>query len=64
MKDYRIESYTAPPEFPEWQHCSGKRKIRDNKLFYTQKFADMSFSGLETHLRRFAMEGVQQLEKF
>uniref|UniRef100_A0AAV1TWY4 Nucleotide-diphospho-sugar transferase n=1 Tax=Peronospora matthiolae TaxID=2874970 RepID=A0AAV1TWY4_9STRA len=62
--DYRIESYRAPPEFPEWQRCYGKRHLHDNELFSTQKFADLSFSGLETHLRRFAMEGVQQLAKF
>uniref|UniRef100_A0AAV1TX52 Nucleotide-diphospho-sugar transferase n=1 Tax=Peronospora matthiolae TaxID=2874970 RepID=A0AAV1TX52_9STRA len=61
---YRIESYSAQPEFPEWQRCYGERDIRGNEHFYTQKFADMSFSGLETHLRRFAMEGVQQLERF
>uniref|UniRef100_A0AAV1T4M3 Nucleotide-diphospho-sugar transferase n=1 Tax=Peronospora matthiolae TaxID=2874970 RepID=A0AAV1T4M3_9STRA len=62
--DYRIESYRAPPEFPVWQRCSGKRHLHDNVLFSTQKFADLSFSGLETHLRRFAMEGVQQLRRF
>uniref|UniRef100_M4C4G1 RxLR effector candidate protein n=1 Tax=Hyaloperonospora arabidopsidis (strain Emoy2) TaxID=559515 RepID=M4C4G1_HYAAE len=62
--NYRVKSYLAQPEFPEWQRCYGERNIRDNEHFYAQNFADMSFSGLETHLRRFAMEGVQQLEKF
>uniref|UniRef100_A0AAV1TY88 Nucleotide-diphospho-sugar transferase n=1 Tax=Peronospora matthiolae TaxID=2874970 RepID=A0AAV1TY88_9STRA len=61
--DYRIESYRAPPEFPEWQRCYGKRHLHNNELFYTQKFEDLSFFELGTHLRRFAIEGIQQLAK-
>ncbi|ETP25115.1 hypothetical protein F441_01992 [Phytophthora nicotianae CJ01A1] len=60
--DYRIRSYTAQPDFPEWQRCYGQRNISDSEHFYAQKIADLSFAGLETHLRRFAMEGVQLLE--
>lgn len=62
--DYRIRSYSAEPDFPEWQRCYGQRDISGNEHFYAQKIAGFSFSGLETHLRRFAMEGAQQLEKF
>ncbi|KAG7375390.1 hypothetical protein PHYPSEUDO_001519 [Phytophthora pseudosyringae] len=61
--DYRIRSYTAQPDFPEWQRCYGQRNISDSDHFYAQKIADLSFAGLETHLRRFAMEGAQTLEK-
>ncbi|RLN95347.1 hypothetical protein BBJ28_00024767 [Nothophytophthora sp. Chile5] len=56
---YRIRSYSAAPQFPEGQRCYGERELGRNKHFYTQSFADLSFSGLETHLRRFAMEAVQ-----
>ncbi|GMF20831.1 unnamed protein product [Phytophthora fragariaefolia] len=61
--DYKIRSYSAQPDFPEWQRCYGQRDITDNDHFFAQMIADLSFSGLETHLRRFAMEGAQLLEK-
>ncbi|KAG3117653.1 hypothetical protein PI125_g3582 [Phytophthora idaei] len=61
--DYRIRSYSAEPDFPEWQRCYGQRNISDNEHFYSQRIADLGFAGLETHLRRFAMEGAQLLEK-
>uniref|UniRef100_H3HB30 Nucleotide-diphospho-sugar transferase domain-containing protein n=1 Tax=Phytophthora ramorum TaxID=164328 RepID=H3HB30_PHYRM len=61
--DYRIRSYKAEPDFPKWQRCYGQRYLSDNDHFYAQKIADTSFSGLETHLRRFAMEGAQLLEQ-
>ncbi|KAF4040366.1 putative Mannosyltransferase [Phytophthora infestans] len=60
--DYRIRSYTAQPDFPEWQRCYGQRNISDSEHFFAQKIADLSFAGLETHLRHFAMEGAQLLE--
>ncbi|KAG1697859.1 hypothetical protein DVH05_015813 [Phytophthora capsici] len=62
--DYRIRSYSAQPDFPEWQRCYGQRNISDNEHFYVQKIADLGFAGLETHLRRFAMEGAQELAKY
>ncbi|OWZ00288.1 hypothetical protein PHMEG_00028556 [Phytophthora megakarya] len=61
--DYRIGSYSAQPDFPRGQRCYGHRNISNNEHFYAQNIADLSFSGLETHLRRFAMEGAQVLEK-
>jgi len=61
--DYIIRSYSAEPDFPERQRCYGQRYIGDNEHFYAQRIADLSFSGLETHLRRFAMEGAQLLER-
>ncbi|KAG6612116.1 uncharacterized protein IUM83_14944 [Phytophthora cinnamomi] len=60
--DYKIRSYSAEPDFPKWQRCYGQRHISDNEHFYAQTIANLSFSGLETHLRRFAMEGAQLLE--
>ncbi|KAG2502455.1 hypothetical protein BBO99_00009852 [Phytophthora kernoviae] len=60
--DYRIRSYSAEPDFPKWQRCYGERNVNESEHFYTQDFADLSFSGLETHLRRFAMVGAQKLE--
>ncbi|KAE9007298.1 hypothetical protein PF010_g10183 [Phytophthora fragariae] len=57
--EYRIETYHAEPEFPKDQMCYGQRHLDANVNFYAQEFADMSFSGLETELRRFAMEAGQ-----
>ncbi|RLN89605.1 hypothetical protein BBJ28_00027070 [Nothophytophthora sp. Chile5] len=59
---YRVQSYKATPEFPEWQRCYGQRDLKEDEHFHTQEFKDLSFSGLETHLRRFAREGVQLRE--
>lgn len=56
---YQIETYHAEPEFSKDQICYGQHYLDANENFYAQEFADMIFSGLETHLRRFAMEGGQ-----
>ncbi|GMF28072.1 unnamed protein product [Phytophthora lilii] len=61
--DYRIRSYSGHPDFPEGQRCYGQRNITDNEHFYAQRIADLSFSGLETHLRRFAKEGADLLKQ-
>ncbi|POM68154.1 Hypothetical protein PHPALM_15721 [Phytophthora palmivora] len=53
---YQIETYHAGPEFSKNQICYGQRYPDTNENFYVQEFASMSFSELETHLRRFAME--------
>ncbi|OWY99023.1 hypothetical protein PHMEG_00030051, partial [Phytophthora megakarya] len=52
---YQIETYHAEPEFSKDQICYGQHYLGSNEHFYVQEFADLSFSGLETHLRRFAM---------
>ncbi|KAL4134258.1 hypothetical protein PRIC2_004567 [Phytophthora ramorum] len=56
---YQIETYHAEPEFSKDQVCYGQRRLGENDNFYAQEFAVLSFSGLETHLRRFAMEAGQ-----
>ena len=62
--DYQIVIYQAPAGFPPLQKCYGPRGLRDNKHFYAQEFASLDFSGLETHIRRFAMEGIQLVDTF
>ncbi|KAG2982530.1 hypothetical protein PC116_g11322 [Phytophthora cactorum] len=57
--EYKVKSFSAPPYFPEKQRCYGEREFARSKYFDMQRFADLSFSGLETHVRRFAMEAAQ-----
>lgn len=57
--EYQIQSYHVEPEFPRDRICYGQRYLDANENFYAQEFADLSFSGLETELRRFAMEAGQ-----
>ncbi|KAG3193866.1 hypothetical protein PC128_g9868 [Phytophthora cactorum] len=56
---YRISAYRSTPQFPDWQRCYGQREIGKNQHFYTQEFADLPFSGLESHIRAFAQEAEQ-----
>ncbi|KAG7392035.1 hypothetical protein PHYBOEH_006511 [Phytophthora boehmeriae] len=56
---YVIETYNADPEFPKEQYCYGQRHIGSNPSFYVQEIANLSFAGLETNVRRFAMEAAQ-----
>ncbi|KAL3658715.1 hypothetical protein V7S43_016351 [Phytophthora oleae] len=46
-------------QFSDKRRCFGRREMNKNPDFYSQKFADLSFSSLETNLRRFAMEAAQ-----
>ncbi|GMF24614.1 unnamed protein product [Phytophthora lilii] len=55
--EYQIETYHT--EYSKDQICYGQQFLDANENFYAQEFASMSFSGLETHLRRFAMEAGQ-----
>ncbi|KAL4106663.1 hypothetical protein PRIC1_004710 [Phytophthora ramorum] len=55
---YKVKSYKAAPDFPETQRCYGEREFATSKLFDMQSVAELSFSGLETHVRRFAMEAA------
>ncbi|KAG2857417.1 hypothetical protein PC113_g10718 [Phytophthora cactorum] len=57
--DYVIEAYSVDPHFQD-QHCYGQRHIGSNPSFYAQEIANLSFAGLETDLRRFAMEAADQ----
>ncbi|OWY97312.1 hypothetical protein PHMEG_00032194 [Phytophthora megakarya] len=56
---YKIQPYRATPQFPDWQRCYGQRELGTNQHFYSQKFADLPFSGLEMHIRKFALEAEQ-----
>ncbi|RLN54050.1 hypothetical protein BBJ29_003155 [Phytophthora kernoviae] len=59
VENYIIDAYSAEPEFPKGQNCYGKREIGKNPHFATQGINNMSFAGLETTLRRFALEAAQ-----
>ncbi|KAL4134256.1 hypothetical protein PRIC2_004565 [Phytophthora ramorum] len=58
-KMYTIDAYRAAPEFPQWQPCYGRRYVENQRLFELQEFANLSFSGIETDIRRFAMEAAR-----
>ncbi|RLN31275.1 hypothetical protein BBJ28_00021129, partial [Nothophytophthora sp. Chile5] len=57
--NYVIDTYTAYPDFPAGQNCYGLRYLNQSQHFFTQEFANLSFAGLETEIRRFAMEAAQ-----
>ncbi|ETI55277.1 hypothetical protein F442_01957 [Phytophthora nicotianae P10297] len=57
--DYVIDAYSVEPQFQD-QHCYGQRHIGSNPSFYVQEIATLSFAGLETDLRLFAMEAADQ----
>jgi alpha 1,2-mannosyltransferase len=57
--EFKVKSYFAAPEFPEKQRCYGERDFARSKYFDLQSFDELPFSGLETHVRRFAMEAAQ-----
>ncbi|RLN13992.1 hypothetical protein BBJ28_00026219, partial [Nothophytophthora sp. Chile5] len=59
LRLYLIDAYQATPEFPVLEPCFGHRDMHDNRHFYTQELADLPFAGIETDLRRFALEAVQ-----
>ncbi|KAG2518183.1 hypothetical protein BBO99_00007553 [Phytophthora kernoviae] len=56
---YKIQPYRATPQFPDWQRCYGQRELGKNDHFYTQEFADLPYSGLETQIRQFAQDAIQ-----
>ncbi|KAG1697876.1 hypothetical protein DVH05_015830 [Phytophthora capsici] len=56
---YRIQPYRATPQFPDWQRCYGQRELGKNQHFYSQKVDQLPYSGLETHIRKFAQEAEQ-----
>ncbi|EEY67874.1 uncharacterized protein PITG_18277 [Phytophthora infestans T30-4] len=57
--DYTIEAYSVEPQFRD-QHCYGQKHIGSNPSFNAQEIANLSFSGFEMELRRFAMEAADQ----
>ncbi|KAG7381635.1 hypothetical protein PHYPSEUDO_005793 [Phytophthora pseudosyringae] len=61
--NYVIETYNALPEFSKDQHCYGQRNFGKNPNFYVLKFADLSFSGLEADVRRYATEAADRRQQ-
>ncbi|KAG6622103.1 Tryptophan--tRNA ligase [Phytophthora cinnamomi] len=57
-KMYLIDAYRAPPQFPDWQPCYGRRDVADLGVFYLKEFAKLTFANIETDLRRFAKEAI------
>ncbi|KAG7381637.1 hypothetical protein PHYPSEUDO_005795 [Phytophthora pseudosyringae] len=55
---YVIQSHRES-RFSDKRRCFGRSEMDRNPNFYAQKFAELSFAGLETQLRRFAMEAAQ-----
>uniref|UniRef100_H3GDJ3 Nucleotide-diphospho-sugar transferase domain-containing protein n=1 Tax=Phytophthora ramorum TaxID=164328 RepID=H3GDJ3_PHYRM len=45
-------------QFSNHRRCFGRRMLRSNPHFYLREFTEFSFAGLETDLRKFAMEAV------
>ncbi|KAL3658741.1 hypothetical protein V7S43_016376 [Phytophthora oleae] len=58
QENYYVQTYNADPEFPKSQNCYGERNVSKSEHFYAQEVADLPFAGLETDLRRFAVEAV------
>ncbi|KAF4314797.1 hypothetical protein G195_011561, partial [Phytophthora kernoviae 00238/432] len=58
-KFYWIDAYRAAPQFPQWQPCYGRRHIDKARHFDVEEFSNLSFAGIETNLRRYAMEAAQ-----
>ncbi|KAL3658740.1 hypothetical protein V7S43_016375 [Phytophthora oleae] len=61
--DYHILSHEAYPDFEHGQNCYGQRYLNQSQHFVMQEFANLSYAGLETELRRFAMEGARFYEQ-
>ncbi|KAF4132216.1 putative Mannosyltransferase [Phytophthora infestans] len=57
--EYMVYGESGLPGFPKWQRCYGRRDLDRNPHFYTQKFSDLSFGGIEKQLRKYAFEAVQ-----
>ncbi|ETO84013.1 hypothetical protein F444_02048 [Phytophthora nicotianae P1976] len=60
---YVIETYNSISGFSKDQNCYGQHELGGNADFYMQKFEDLSFSGLETDLRRYAMEAADRRQQ-
>ncbi|KAG7388586.1 hypothetical protein PHYBOEH_007796 [Phytophthora boehmeriae] len=59
---YQIDVHQKLDGFPNGQTCYGLADmLEENKHFYYRDFADFSFAGIETQLRRFAVEAAQVL---
>ncbi|KAL4092647.1 hypothetical protein PRIC1_011638 [Phytophthora ramorum] len=57
-KDYAVQPFWADLSFQKKHRCYGRHDIRHSPKFYLQEVAKLDFRGLETYLRRFALESV------
>ncbi|KAG1709211.1 hypothetical protein DVH05_019855 [Phytophthora capsici] len=58
-RNYAIQMFRVDLDFEADQKCFGRRDVYRNPDFYIQEVAALNFSGLETHLRRFALESTE-----
>jgi alpha 1,2-mannosyltransferase len=56
---YNIEKHAVMSRVTGLQRCFGGPELDRNPYFEVHEFFELSFSGLELHLRRFAMQAVQ-----
>ncbi|KAL3666428.1 hypothetical protein V7S43_008679 [Phytophthora oleae] len=59
-RKYAIQMFRVDLDFEANQKCFGRQDVYRNPNFYIQEIAALNISGLETHLRRFALESTQQ----
>ncbi|KAG1697825.1 hypothetical protein DVH05_015779 [Phytophthora capsici] len=59
---YKIDVHAGLDGFTKGQTCYGVADMLEkNDHFYFQAFANLSFGGMETQLRKFAMEAAQEV---
>ncbi|KAG4047845.1 hypothetical protein PC123_g16820 [Phytophthora cactorum] len=58
-RNYAIQSFRLDLDFETNKKCFGRRDVYRNPNFYVQEITAFNFSGLETLLRRFALESTQ-----
>ncbi|KAG3110941.1 hypothetical protein PI125_g9574 [Phytophthora idaei] len=58
-RNYAIQSFRLDLDFETNKKCFGRRDVYRNPNFYIQEITAFNFSGLETLLRRFALESTQ-----
>jgi alpha 1,2-mannosyltransferase len=60
---YRIDVHPSLDGFTKGQTCYGVTDmVEKNEHFYFQAFANLTFAGLETQLRKFATEAAQTIQ--
>ncbi|RLN91069.1 hypothetical protein BBJ28_00022590 [Nothophytophthora sp. Chile5] len=57
---FKVEPFKTSLAFNKKQKCFGRRDLAGSPQFDVQEIAKLSFSGMETQLRRFAMEAVEE----
>ncbi|ETI49085.1 hypothetical protein F443_06988, partial [Phytophthora nicotianae P1569] len=58
-RNYAIQTFRLDLDFEANKKCFGRRDVYRNPNFYVQEMSAFDFSGLETLLRRFALESMQ-----